>query len=61
MSLLVKGWKDHRLSIKKDCQSHTARNSTCDLYNVYREENDAKNEALLSPYSQYNNEKWNLW
>lgn len=27
MSLLVKGWKDHRLSIRKDCQSQGVSNS----------------------------------
>lgn len=27
MSLLVKFWKDHRLSIKQDCQSHAVSNS----------------------------------
>lgn len=27
MSLLVKGWRDHRLSIKEDCQSQAVSNS----------------------------------
>lgn len=27
MSLLVKGWKDHRLSVKEDCQSQAVSNS----------------------------------
>lgn len=46
MSLLVKGWKDHRLSIKQDCQSYAVSNSAV-IYILCLQKRDVwKNEPF---------------